>query len=73
MESAVLMPPKKRAKGRPKSDVKRGTVIALKGTPEFGTWLSAFAEHCNLSQAETMGQSLVAYAEIRGFRSPPKR
>ncbi len=73
MEPAVLMPPKKRPRGRPKSEVKRGTIISLKGTPEFGTWLAAFADHCNLSQAETMGQALVSYAEVRGFRPPPKR
>lgn len=70
--TALLMPGKK-PKGRPKSDVKRGTIIALKGTPEFGTWLAAFAEYCNLSQAECVGQALVNYAEVRGFRAPPKR
>jgi hypothetical protein len=71
--ATTLMPPKKRPKGRPKSLVKRGTILSLKGTAEFGTWLAEFAEFCNLTQAETIGQALVAYAETRGFRAPPRR
>jgi len=59
--------------GRPKVDVKRGTIVALKGVPEFKTWLDEFARHCGLSTADTIGQSLIAYAEQRGFRPPPRR
>jgi len=53
--------------------VKRGTIVALKGVPEFKTWLDEFARHCGLSTADTIGQSLIAYAEQRGFRPPPRR
>jgi hypothetical protein len=65
--------PEKRKPGRPKVNAKREPVVVLKGVPDFKTWLDAFAEHCGLSLADTLGQSLIAYAEQRGFRPPPRR
>jgi hypothetical protein len=69
------MPPKtvKRGRGRPKGTAKRETIIALKGLPEFKTWLSEFSSHCGLTQADTVGQALIVYASDRGFRPPPTR
>jgi hypothetical protein len=53
--------------------VKRATIVALKGVPEFKAWLDDFARHCGLSTADTIGMALGAYAEAKGFRPPPKR
>ena len=73
MVATVMTPPKKRGPGRPKGESQRKTIIALKGVPEFGTWLSEFSDHCGLSQADTVGQALIVYAKERGFRPPPGR
>jgi len=51
----------------------RETVVALKGSPEWKTWLDGFAGHCRLGLADTIEQSLLSYAEEREFRRPPKR
>lgn len=59
--------------GRPKVAVKRATIVALKGVPEFKAWLDEFAKHCGLSTADTIGMALGAYAEQKGFRPPPRR
>jgi hypothetical protein len=69
----AVAPMAKKKAGRPRSDVKRGTIVALKGFPEFKVWLDEFAMHCNLTTAETIGQALVVYADKRGFRAPPRR
>lgn len=69
----LVAEPKKRGPGRPKGNAQRETIIALKGVPEFKTWLSEFADHCGLSQADTVGQALIVYAKDRGFRPPPGR
>jgi hypothetical protein len=67
------MPPKKRAKGRPKASTQRKTIIALKGTPEFAAWLADFAGFCRLSQADAVEHGLVCLAREKGFREPPPR
>jgi hypothetical protein len=72
MSMAALMNPKKRP-GRPKSSVRRETVLGLKGTAEWKTWLEQFAVHCRLSMADTIDQALTEKAERSGFRPPPKR
>ena len=51
----------------------RETVVALKGSPEWKTWLDGFAYHCRLGMADTIEQSLVYYARRREYRRPPKR
>jgi hypothetical protein len=63
----------KKMPGRPKATVKRESIVNLKGVPEFKTWLDEFAAYCGLTTADTIGQSLIVYAEQRGFRPPPKR
>jgi hypothetical protein len=64
----------KKTPGRPKGPRPvRETVVALKGSPEWKTWLDRFAYHCRLGLADTIEQSLVYYAEERGFGGPPKR
>jgi hypothetical protein len=73
MAAFATMAKPKRGPGRPKGEVARETIISLKGFPEFKTWLDEFAEYCNLSMADTVGQALLEYAKLRGFRSPPKR
>lgn len=46
------------------------TIIALKGSEEFGEWLDRLAKHVKLPQTNTVDQALQAYAEMRGFKEP---
>jgi hypothetical protein len=73
VEVVALMAERKRNPGRPKGPLRRETVLGLKGTPEWKTWLQEFSEHCRLSMADTIDQSLTEHAERKGFRPPPKR
>jgi hypothetical protein len=64
----------RRKRGRPRrTGPARETVVALKGSPEWKTWLDGFAVHCRLGLADTIEQSLMCYADARGFHGPPKR
>jgi hypothetical protein len=70
----TLMAPPKKKPGRPKGGgIRRETVLGLKGTPEWKTWLEEFAEHCRLSMADTIDQAVAEHAERKGFRPPPAR
>ena len=65
---------KRRKPGRPKGlKPVRGTVVALKGSPDWKKWLDDFSGHCRLGLADTIEQSLVYYAKEREYRNPPKR
>ena len=65
---------KRRKPGRPKGPGPvRETVVALKGSPEWKTWLDGFSVHCRLGLADTIEQSLVYYAKEREYQRPPKR
>ena len=69
-----MVEPKRNRPGRPKgAGPVRETVVALKGLPEWKTWLDSFSGHCRLGLADTIEQSLLYYAQERGFRGPPKR
>ena len=69
-----MVEPKRRKPGRPKGPSPvRETVVTLKGSPEWKSWLDAFSYHCRLGLADTIEQSLVFYAVERGFPGPPKR
>ena len=68
----VTLPMAKKA-GRPKATNKRATILAIKGVAEYKTWLDEFSAHVGLSLADTVGMSLQAFAEAKGFRPPPKR
>lgn len=60
--------------GRPRlAAPRRGTVLAIKGSAEWKSWLDAFSSHCRLGLSDTIEQSLVHYAEKRGYPEPPKR
>lgn len=63
-----------RKRGRPKGDgPARLTVLAVKGTADWKIWLDEFAAHCRLGLGDTIEQSLLYYAQNRGFEAPPKR
>ena len=51
----------------------RETVVALKGSTEWKSWLDGFSSHCRLGLADTIEQSLVYYATVRDYEGPPKR
>jgi hypothetical protein len=69
-----MVEPKRRKPGRPKGPSPvRETVVALKGSKEWKTWLDGFSYHCRLGIAVTIEQSLVYYAKRREYRRPPKR
>lgn len=61
------------APGVPGDRCRRGTVLALKGTASWKSWLDGFAAHCHLGLADTVEQSLVSYAKERDYPPPPKR
>lgn len=64
----------RRKPGRPRGvGPVRETVVALKGSQEWKSWLDGFAGHCRLGLADTVEQSLLCYAKERKFRGPPKR
>ena len=66
--------PARRKPGRPKgARPSRGTVVALKGTPEWKSWLDGFAGHCRLGLADTIEQALFHYSAERAYPRPPKR
>lgn len=66
--------PKRRRPGRPRRPgPPRETLVALKGSREWKTWLDGFAGHCRLGLADTIEQSLLSYADERRYRRPPKR
>jgi hypothetical protein len=73
MLSVAVMPEKKKPRGRPKGTGPKGNVVALKGTPEWKTWLDEFADHCRLGLAGVIDLALERLAEDKGFRPPPKR
>jgi hypothetical protein len=64
----------RRKPGRPKrAGPMRGTVVAMRGSPEWKAWLDGFAGHCRLGLADTIEQSLLCYAKQREYSGPPKR
>ena len=66
--------PKRRKPGRPKgAGPLRETVVALRGSPEWKSWLDEFSGHCRLGLSDTIEQALIVYARERGYRRPPKR
>jgi hypothetical protein len=69
-----MVEPERRKPGRPKGLTPvRETVVALKGSAEWKSWLDGFSLHCRLGLADTIEQSLVYYAKRREYREPPKR
>src|SRR5258705_13241134 len=68
-----MVEPGPRKPGRPKGLTPvRETVVALKGSAEWKSWLDGFSYHCRLGLADTIEQSLVYYAKRREYRGPPK-
>jgi hypothetical protein len=66
--------PERRRPGRPRrAGPPRETVVALKGSTEWKSWLDGFSVHCRLGLADTIEQSLLFYAKERDFGVPPKR
>jgi hypothetical protein len=64
----------RRRPGRPKrAGPPRETVVALKGSTEWKSWLDGFSGHCRPGLADTIEQSLDHYAQDRGYHRPPKR
>ena len=70
----MMAKPERRRPGRPRRALsKRETVVAIKGSTEWKSWLDAFSSHCRLGLSDTIEQSLVYYAQTRGYQEPPKR
>jgi len=70
----ILMEPKAKKTGRkPSPSGRRPTVVTIKGWPEWAEWLGEFAESARLDKSDLVDHALAAYAETKGFRSPPKR
>jgi hypothetical protein len=70
----MMAKPERTRPGRPKRPAPmRGTVVAIKGSTEWKSWLDDFSSHCRLGLSDTIEQSLVYYAVERGYPEPPKR
>jgi hypothetical protein len=70
----MMEKPRRRRPGRPKlAEPRRETVVAIKGSTEWKSWLDGFSSHCRLGLSDTIEQSLVYYAVERGYQEPPKR
>jgi hypothetical protein len=70
----TMSKPEPRRPGRPKcATARRETVVAIKGSTEWKSWLDEFSLHCRLGLSDTIEQSLVYYAQARGYSEPPKR
>ena len=70
----MMAKPERRKLGRPRRAApRRETVLAIKGSTEWKSWLDEFSLHCRLGLSDTIEQSLFYYAEKRGYREPPKR
>jgi hypothetical protein len=70
----IMSKPERRRPGRPRRAApRRETVVAIKGSMEWKSWLDGFSSHCRLGLSDTIEQSLVYYAEERGYSDPPKR
>ena len=70
----MMAKPERRRPGRPRRAVpRRETVVAIKGSTEWKSWLDGFSYHCRLGLADTIEQSLVYYAKVREYGQPPKR
>ena len=63
----MMAKPEQRRVGRPRRAARRETVIAIKGSAEWKSWLDGFSSHCRLGLSDTIEQSLVFYAEERLF------
>jgi hypothetical protein len=73
-EMGAMAERERRGPGRPKrAGPVRETVVALRGSSEWKTWLDGFASHCRLGLADTIEQSLLSYAQERVYKRPPKR
>jgi len=69
-----MLEPNQRKRGRPKRvGPARETVVALRGSPGWKSWLDRFAGHCRLGLSDTIEQSLDYYAQERKYQRPPKR
>lgn len=70
----MMAKPERRRAGRPRcSAAHRATVLAIKGSAEWKSWLDGFSLHCRLGLSDTIEQSLFHYAAQRGYPEPPKR
>ena len=70
----MMAKPERRRPGRPRRAApRRETVVAIKGSAEWKSWLDEFSLHCRLGLSDTIEQSLVYYAGERGYPEPPKR
>jgi hypothetical protein len=49
------------------------SITTLKGSPEWGEWLSGFAEDRRVSVMALIDHALAHYAKAEGFQPPPKR
>ena len=68
------MPAKKKGAGRPKSPEPVRSLMAVKGTGEFETWLDGLVEHTGLRTRSLVAvHALKEYAEKHGYAVPMPR
>jgi hypothetical protein len=72
-QKVLDMPPK--GKGRPKGSGKGGLAerFVVKISEEYKTWMGAFAEAENATDADIFREAMRELARSKGFRPPPIR
>jgi hypothetical protein len=58
---------------KPTPEGPRDGLIAVKCRKAYKEWVEEFAEQERVITPNLIDQALVAYAELKGFRLPPKR
>jgi hypothetical protein len=66
--------PEKKPKGRPKGAGRITLRYAIVTTPEYRTWMEDFMAHLGEPEvSDVIREAIRSYAEMKGFRTPPKR
>ncbi|WP_422930866.1 hypothetical protein [Singulisphaera sp. PoT] len=57
----------------PQASKPRETIMSLKGTPEWSTWLAELATKFRTTKVGIIDRALAEFAERNNFQEPPER
>jgi hypothetical protein len=66
--ASTLMPPKKRAGGRPKTPDPKRSIASFRGTTGFADWFEWLVTHRRLPASVLIEHALIEYAERHGYK-----
>jgi hypothetical protein len=58
---------------RPEAQKPRETILSLKGSHEWSTWLDELSKKFRTTKAGMIDRALAEFAERNGFHEPPER